>query len=246
MNRRIELKKNTVTLFIINVLLLLLLILLKTIYTKLNYWVVPTNIMLVLNILTLIIGIVFNVLYIVKDGKYDDKKYFTLPIVIFILLQVFNIFGVYIINKVRDSSYLNMTETVTGYCDTKYYYCDSYEIKKNADANDFILTKTYYDNNKKKNKIIIHTKYSTSSIISVTATIYSEKNYYSEFLIRESLKDYFNLFDYDISEDKIKDAFNNRFEGSIKDNNANYKVREVYNKNKELEKLKTVISLKVS
>ena len=77
MNRRIELKKNTVTLFIINVLLLLLLILLKTIYTKLNYWVVPTNIMLVLNILTLIIGIVFNVLYIVKDGKYNDKKYFT-------------------------------------------------------------------------------------------------------------------------------------------------------------------------
>ena len=65
-------------------------------------------------------------------------------------------------------------------------------------------------------------------------------------MIRESLKDYFNLFDYDISEDKIKDAFNNRFEGSIKDNNANYKVREVYNKNKELEKLKTVISLKVS
>lgn len=246
MKNKIVLKKHVTSTFVINILTFLLLILFFSIYKKLNYWVIITNIMLILNIVILITGIIFNILFYTNDKKYDNKKSFVIPIVIFVVLQFFNLIGVYIVNKVHDSSYNDMNVKVTTYCDPENYYCDSYEIVRNSNYNDFVAHKVYYDYDNNKNDIEIHTFYNTSSVVKVRAIIYSKKSSYAPFLIKNSVKKYFYNFDYTIDEDKIQNAFDKRYKGSVKDDNKNatYKVEEVYEKNK-LKMFKTIIELSI-
>lgn len=243
MNKKIIIKKHTLILFIINVLSFLMLILFSTIYQKLNYWHTITFIMLLLNLITIMVGITFNTLFFIKD-KYSekDKRNYVIPIIVFVVLQLFNSAGVIIINKIHDSSYSKMTNQLATYCDPEYYYCDSYEIIRNSKYNDFVAQKVYYDYNGKKNNIEIHTTYTVDKVKKVEAIIYSHKESYSEYLIMRNIEKYFSNYGYDVDDKKIKEAFDNRFKGSIKDENTSYKVTEIYKK-KRLNKLKTVIKL---
>ena len=245
MNKKIVIKNNVIFMFVCNILVFLLMLLFKKIYTKLNYWVVIKNIMIILNVTCLIVGIAFNVLYYMKKEKYDNKKSFIIPIVVFVILQLFNIVVVNLVNKAHDSSYFYMTNKISAFCLPYNYYCDSYEIFKDENYNDFVSYKTYYDYNKKKNNIEIHTKYKANSIISVEAYIYSNKASYSAFLLKNTVKKYFENFDYEVNEKYISEAFNKRFNGIVTDGNVTYKVEEIYNKKKELDKIKTIIKLEV-
>ena len=56
------------------------------------------------------------------------------------------------------------------------------------------------------------------------------------------IKDYFYNFGYEVKEDLIKNAFNERFSSSTSDDNATYKVEEIYDGD-ELDKIKTTIFL---
>ena len=65
---------------------------------------------------------------------------------------------------------------------------------------------------------------------------------FSETLIKDVLKDYFYNFGYEVKEDLIKKAFNERFSSSTSDDNTTYKVEEIYDGD-ELDKIKTTIFL---
>lgn len=248
MNKKIVLKKHVICIFVLNIVTFLLLILFKTIYGKLNYWIVIQNIMLFINLVALFVGIAFNVLYITHDKKFDTKNSFIIPIIVFCVLQVFNIGIVNIVNSTHDSAYADLTAKLSSYCDADNYYCDSYEIMRYSKNNDFVAYKTYYDYNNQKNDIEIHVKYSADSIISVEATIYSRKSSFSNYLIKNNIKKYFYNYNYEVDEDKIAAAFDKRFEGVVTDNNdtsnITYKVKEIYDKNKRLDRIATIITLK--
>ena len=249
MNKKVTLKKHVICLFIINVLTFLLLILFKSVYGKLNYWIVIQNVMLVVNLAALFVGIVFNVLYVIHDDKYDNKNCFIIPIVAFCILQIFNVGIVNIINSAHDSAYADLTTELSAYCDSDNYYCDSYEIVRYSSYNDFVSHKIYYDYNNKKNDIEIHTKYGSNEVISVEAIVDSRKSSFSHYLIKNSVKKYFNNFNYVVDEDKIKAAFEKRFTGNVMDNADNaiitYRVKEIYDKSKKLDKIQTIITMKM-
>ena len=100
-----------------------------------------------------------------------------------------------------------------------------------------------YDNN--PNSLVIVTKYDEEKVLSVKADVYSDNNMFSTTLVKDSIKDYFYNFNYEINENLIKEAFDKRFESAVKENNATYKVTEIYEK-KELTKLKTSIKLNLN
>lgn len=245
MNKKIDLKKHVISLFVINIVSVLLMLLLKGIYDRLGFWKLLTNMMLIVNVIAIIIGIVFNYLFF-KDDKYDNKKSFILPIVIFIVLQVLNVLGVYAINKIHDASYSDLTNNVAGFCAPEKFYCDSYEIVKNTNYNDFISHKSYYDYDNNKNSIEIHTRYTSDKIVSIEAIIYSNKNSYSAYLIKKVINKYFENVNYKVSDKKISEAFEKRFENAIlveeNDKKIEYRVKEIY-KNKKLDKLSTIIKV---
>ena len=65
---------------------------------------------------------------------------------------------------------------------------------------------------------------------------------FSETLIKDNLKNYMSEFGYDVKEEKIREAFDKRFEFSVKDGIAVYRVKEIYEK-ENLKSLKTIITL---
>ncbi len=242
MDRNVELKKNCMVLFILNIGVLLSLILFKIYFSKVGYAPFLVNSMLVINIIILIIGIVFNVILLKKPNFYDERKSLITMIVLFSLYVFLNTIGVVIINKSLSSGYKKIADRLSSYCDT--YVCDRYETANEGSVKDFIIKKNYLDYNGAQNDIEIHTKYDMDDIISVEATIYSQNEMFSEALIKEQVKLYYDNFGVTINDDLIKKAFDNRFEGSVKKDNMSYRVSEIY-EDGELTKLKTVISLKL-
>lgn len=242
MNKNIELKKNCMVLFILNIGVLLSLILFKTYFSKVGYVPFLVNSMLVINVIILIIGIIFNVILLKKPNFCDDRKSLIVMIVLFFLYVFLNTIGVVIINKPLSSGYKKMADRLSSYCDT--YVCDRYETVNEGRVKDFIIKKNYLDYNGVQNEIEIHTKYDMDDIISIEAIIYSENEMFSEVLIKEQVKSYYDNFGVTISDDLIKKAFDNRFDGSVKKDDMSYKVSEIY-EDGELTKLKTVISLKL-
>ena len=65
---------------------------------------------------------------------------------------------------------------------------------------------------------------------------------FSETLIKDNLKNYISEFGYDVKEEKIREAFDKRFESSVKDGIVVYRVKEIYEK-ENLKSLKTIITL---
>lgn len=246
MNKKIHLKKHSIFLFVVNIIVFLLLVLFKTIYDKLNFWIVASNIMLFVNLIILLVGIYFNYLFVIKDYKYheNNKKIYIIISTVFGILLLFNSLGIYLINTIHDSKFQTINDKLIYYCEPDNYYCDSYEIFRNRNDNEFVAHKIYYDYNKNKNNIEIHTKYSSNEVLSVEAIVYSRKDSFSEYLIKENIKDYFLFYNYDINENMIKNAFDNRFKGKVEEDNCSYEVKEEYKK-KQLYRLKTIIKLEL-
>ena len=144
------------------------------------------------------------------------------------------------VGKIDLDLIVKISEQLSSYCEL--YECEQYETVNNGSFKEFILKKQYFDYNGVQNNIEIITKYDYKSIVSVTAFIYSEKEMFSENLIKEQLKGYFDNFNCKLSEEKIKEAFDNRFIGKITNDNLTYQVIEIYDNN-QLQKIKTKITL---
>lgn len=243
MNKNLEIRRNTNVLFVLNIVVLITMIFFRNYYGKLGYTNVIINSFLIIDILMLILGIIYNVKFIKNADKYDNTKVFIIIMITFFCYLLLNTVGTIAINKVVRGSYAKMASNVSGYC--KEYVCDKYETLAMDGHEVFVIYNTYYDYDNKENKLEIRTKYNKDEVVSVVATVYSRKQMFSETLIKENLKDYFYIFDTELVESKIREAFEKRFDGDVTDQNINYKVREIYNKKGELEKLKTVITLEL-
>lgn len=242
MNKKVEIKKNMIVLFVINILVLLTLILFKVLFTSISYYSLLVNGMLIVNIIVLIAGIIFNVLMLKEPDKYDEKKSIIVFVSCFIIYLLINTLGIYLINKPYEAKFSKISSELSSYCSS--YGCDRYETYKEGKYEVFVIKKMYFDFDKAQNELEIHTKYDTKGVVSVKAVVYSRKQSYSESLIKNQLKDYYSNFNYDIKEQKITEAFEKRFTTNVKDGNVTYKVKEIYKK-KELDKLKTEITLTV-
>lgn len=242
MEKKIDIKKNGYVLFFVNIGILLTLLLFRTYYISVGYHVILVNAMLGINIFILLVGIFFNVLIIKRKDYYDEKKSIKLIIVCFIVYILINTLGVYLINKPLDNGYTKISETLSSYCDS--FECDKYETIKSGLYEEFVIKKQYFDYDNVQNNIEIYTKYNSKQVVSVKAIIYSENDLFSENLIKEQLASFYDNFNYEISSPKIKEAFDKRFDGKVFDDNATYKVDEIYSEG-QLHKLKTTITLEI-
>lgn len=241
MNKKLDTRKNANVLFIVNVIIFISLIFFKVFYTKLNYNGLLVNISLIINVIIFIIGVISNILIIKDADKYDKPIVFKIIIIIFVIYLLFNVLGVTFINKIFNGGYTKINNRLSSYCET--YGCDKYETITKESYEEFIIKKSYFDYNNVENNLEIVTKYDTKEVISVTASIYSQNEMFSETLINEQVKNYFINFGYNTKEDKIREAFDKRFVSEAKDGKASYKVLEMYNDNNELYMIKTVITL---
>ncbi len=242
MNKKLYIRKNTIILFIINIIVLITMIFFKVYYTAKLYSNILVNVIFVVNIVLLLIGIIFNILILKNSDKYDKPLLLKVVISIFIVYILLNTIFMFFVNKSLNNNYIKINEKLSSYCDT--FGCDRYETITGNGYKEFVIKKVYFDYNNEENDLEIVTKYNTKEVISVKATIYSKKDMFSETIIYDELKNYFLNFEYEIKESKIKEAFDNRIISSVIDNNATYKVTEVY-KDEELQKLKTTITLKL-
>lgn len=240
MDKKIDLKKNCVLLFVLNILVFLSLILFKVYFTKIGYSIALINTMLVINVILLVIGIVFNVLMFRNSNFCCDKKHSIIFVVIFIIYLFINTFGVVLINKPLNSGYTKIAEELSGYCES--FTCQKYETVKEGTLRDFVISNSYIDYNGVENEVEIHTKYDSKEVLSVKATIYSQNEMFSEDLIKKQVEAYYSNFGVEVDAKVIKQAFDNRFNGSIKKGKLTYKVSELYDED-TLESLKTTITL---
>lgn len=240
MNKGIELKRNCLVLFILNICVLLTLILFRVYFSNVGYPQVIVNTALIVNIVILIIGVAFNIILVIKPNLFDERKTLITFCVLFIIYMLLNTVGVVIINDKLSDGYAKIAKELAGYCEN--YVCDSYETVNDDGLKDFVIKKTYLDYNGVNNDIEIHTKYDLSNVVSVEATVYSQNELFSEGLIKEQIEGYYNNFGVTIDETLIRKAFDNRFGEPVKNDNLTYKVSEVY-EDGELIGIKTVITL---
>lgn len=240
MNSRLDIKKNGYVLFVINIIVLITLIFFRMIYHQLGFYSILLNIFLTINILLLIAGVVFNVLIIKDSNKYDVKKSIIIVIVLFIVYLLLNTVLIYFLNTQMGKGYSKINSTLSSYCES--FGCDTYETVTKSGHEEFVINKTYSDYDGEINSLKITVKYNINSIISVTAVVSSRKEMFSPRIIRLELSDYFSNFNCSISEDKIKEAFDNRFTSPVVSDNVTYEVTEVYDDG-NLESLRTTITL---
>lgn len=243
MNKTIDITKNAMILFVVNIIILIGTVFFKFLYTNQGYQPVLVNVIFVINLIILILGIVFNVLFVKNKEKYDNKKSIILVIVVFILFLLLNSVFIIVVNKIYSSGYTKINSTLSSYCDT--FGCDKYETVTEDGYEKFIIEKVYFDYDNIENDLKITATYNTEKVIEVEAEIYSRNEMFSETLIKETLKNYFSNFGYEIDESLITEAFEKRFTSSVEKDNATYRVTEIYNKN-SLEKLKTTITLNLN
>lgn len=243
MDKKIVLKKQTIALFILNIIILLLSIMFKNIYEKLGYYELIINIFFFINMLFLIMGIAVNILMFLKQNSFDYKRTIKILILYFIFYLILNTFIIILINKPIKSSFDKVTNKLVNYCDK--YNCDTFNTKTNEQTYEFVLEKKYLDYNGNTNYITIKNYYNNKEIIKIVAEVTSQKELFSEYLIKEEVKEWFSYFDFEVNDELIKEAFNNRFNNvKTKDNNSFYEVNEIY-ENKVLTGLKTTITLNV-
>ncbi len=240
MNNQVEIRKNGYVLFVVNIILLITLIFFRMIYQQLGFYTLILNIFLIIDVVLFIIGVIFNIDFIRKIDKYNVKKSIIIVIIIFIIYLLLNTVGIFLINSYMGKGYSSMNSMLSSYCES--FGCDKYDTVSGSNYEEFVINKTYDDYDGELNELEITVRYNTSKIIFVRAVVYSRKQMFSPRIIRLELNDYFSNFDYEISEDKIKEAFDNRFSSEVTDGNATYKVTEIYNDG-ELENLKTTITL---
>ena len=167
-------------------------------------------------------------------------------ITIYILLAVyilFNTLGIILINKPIENKYKKISQGLISYCEK--YSCDTYETKYIKEKRKLIIQKTYFDYDNNENSMTFETIYDKDRIIKIIAYIDSKKDLYSEKIIKEQLDSYFELFNEQIDENYVLEAFENRFNGKIKHGKFIYQVKEEYN-NGNLIKLKTIVTLNIT
>lgn len=240
MDKKIDLKKNCVLLFVLNILVFLSLILFKVYFTKMGYSSVLVNSALIINVILLVIGVIFNVLMFKNPSFCCDKKHSVIFVVIFIIYLFINTFGVVLINKPLNSGYTKIAEELSGYCES--FMCQKYETVNDGTLRDFVINNSYLDYNGVTNEVQIHTKYDSKEVLLVEATIFSQNEMFSEELIKKQVEAYYSNFGVEVDANVIKQAFDNRFNGSIKKEKLTYKVSEVYDED-TLVGLKTTITL---
>ena len=64
MNKKINIIKNAYILFIINVIIFITMVFFRSLYSKLGYNAILINVFMVVNIVLLVLGIVFNFLFL--------------------------------------------------------------------------------------------------------------------------------------------------------------------------------------
>lgn len=242
MNKSIVLNKNTIVLFVLNILAILSCFLFRTYFIKLGYLKSLVNVVMILNIIIIIIGILFNVILLMYPNKFKIRQSIIIMIIVFLVYLIINIVGINIINKKLTFSYNKISNQLFSYCNN--FECDEYNTKINGQNRDFIINKSYIDFNGVKNDVEIHTIYDLKGVKKVKAIVYCQNEMFSEYLINEQIKNYFSNFDVVIDETLIKKAFDDRFIGNVKKNNTTYKVEEVYNDG-ILINLKTIIETKI-
>ncbi len=243
MNKNVDIRKNAIILFVINLIVLMGSLFLNTIYTKQGYSKTLILINLIINILFLIIGVIFNVLFIYKSKQFDNKKCTIIILACFVFYILFNSLFMTVMNSKLNKEYEKINNTLLGYCVS--YDCNKYDMIKSKAFREFVFEKTYFDYDNKENKINITVSYNTKKVLNVKAVIYSRNNMFSESIIKDELQDYFSYFNAEIDEAMIKKAFEKRFVGSVNDGNIKYRVEEVY-KDNALNKIKTIINLNLN
>lgn len=241
MNKEIKIDRNIKILFIVDILVFVMTLILRYTYINIGYYYKLVNIAFILNILFFILCIIYTI-YLVLGKKVLDH----FILIIFSLLGVyilFNTLGVIFINKPIEKQYKKTAEKVLSYCEQ--YSCDTYETKYMKDKRILTIQKTYFDYDNNENTIVFETLYDKDKIINLTASIDSSSDLYSEEIIKKELDSYFLIFDKQINEKYVINAFENRFIGEIKHNDMTYKVTEIYDNN-NLIKLKTIITLKLN
>ena len=242
MNKNIELTKNIKVLFGVNLFIIISIFLFRLIYNDLGYYTLLVNIMTIINILFIIFGITYNILMLVKKEQFDNKNGFIIIVIFGIIYLIINTLGIYLINKSIQSKYNKYSDKLYKYCEL--YECETYEVISKNDKKEYIIENNYLDYNNNLNGIKLIALYDINGIYKISATIISDNELYSEDLIKEQIDNYFNYFDKKINKELIKEAFDLRFDGDIKENEYVYKVTEVYDE-KILSKIKTEIIVKL-
>lgn len=244
MNKKIELRKNTLLLFFINIIILISMFAFKKIYGSLDYPRFWINITFIIDIIVLFVGIFFNILFLFMPNLFNEKKSNLLIIITFIIYIAFNIGGNAISNKIVFNKYFKVTNQILKYCEN--FGCRRYETKPEGKYYDFIIRDTYIDYNNNEKEYEIHNIYDDKKIIKITAIVYSDNESFSQELIKKVLEDYLDNFSVQVNAGKIQEAFENRFLGKETiEKNITYKVTEIY-KNKQLDGLKTEIKINIS
>ena len=233
-------EKNTIILFIINLMVFVGTIFSKNLYTNKGYFTHLINITLIINLVILTVGIIYNIIFVKNPDKYDNQKYTILIISVFLFFLLINSVFIIFSNRYLNKKYTNVNSILSSYCNE--FICDKYETVTSGSEEKFIIQNTYFDYENVQNNLKITTTYNTHEILFIKAEVYSRNESFSETLIKDNLKDFFSKFHYEINENKIKEAFDKRFDSPVRDKNATYKVTEIY-KNKELVNLKTIITL---
>ena len=242
MNKQIKIDKNTKIMFAFDIFVLVTIFVFRYVYLNIGYYYKLVNISLIMNIFVLVISLIYTYLLIISKIKY---KYLSLIVFsVFCIYILFNTIGVILLNSPIEKQYKQTAQKIISYCEQ--YSCDTYETKYLKAKRKLIIQKTYFDYDNNENNIVFETLYDKDKIIKLTAYIDSSSDLYSEKIIKEELDGYFELYNSKVEEEYILKAFENRFSNAIKKDNMIYKVSEEYDKDNNLVKLKTIITLKVS
>ncbi len=229
-------------LFLPSFLVLLTLIVFKLLYTFLNYYQNVVNTFLIINVIVFVVSLIISIILIKREYLFESYKDILkrATYIFFAVYILINTLGCYAVNKYLDKKYSKISYKVFKFCDN--FRCDKYETISQDGYEIFVIKNTYFDYDNYENNLEIQTKYNSNEIVSVVATIYSRKELFSETLINDQIKDYFLNLDCVTSEEKIREAFEKRFQGSVLDESVEYKVTEIY-KSDQLDKLKTEVTL---
>ena len=242
MNKEIIIDKNTKIMFVIDLFVLITTLVFRYVYKNIGYYYNLINIALIINILFLVLCIIYTFYLIVSE---KNKKYYMLIIYSLLAIYIlFNTLGVILINKPIEKQYKKIAQELTSYCEK--YSCDTYETKYIKEKRKLIIQKTYFDYDNNENNVVFETLYDKDKIIKSTAYVDSSSDLYSEQIIKEQVDSYFQMFDKEVSEEYILKAFENRFNGAVKQDNMSYKVSEEYDKDNNLTKLKTIVVLDIN
>lgn len=238
MNSEIKISNSTKFLFIVNIFLLFMMFLFKSIFSYLEYYYLIVNIEFIINLFILLGIVVFNIIVLIKQKEFKLKR-FIITLILFCTFYLFsNILIMNLLNKSYENKYNKISDQLITYC--KAYDCETYKITKNKEIRTFNLTKTYLDYNDSQNKINILTKYNTNNVIIIKVIIYSKNDSFSANLLKDNINSYLLNFGLSVNADMINRAFDNRFNGTITESVNKYRVTEIYEKS-ILKELKTEI-----